>query len=107
VEDKVPPMTRPEMLRQFGCAEYFGVFSAGRYSAQEHLWFIVPATEIEFYDQNKSMVIGRAGVDGICFCYRAEDAGIWVFYPMFGEWKLISATLQELERGWLEGSISV
>jgi hypothetical protein len=95
----------PKEFSRFDCLEYFKDFQAGRYDADARLWFILPANEIRIDSELEALIVGRPGVDGIDFCFRAGHPGVWAFYPILGEWVAISPTLRDLEDRWTDGSL--
>jgi hypothetical protein len=97
----------PFQYRAFRCAEYFQRYREGRYDTDSQLWFIAPVSELLIDENRGALAIGRPGVDGIDFCYRAGLEGIWAYYPIESNWTLVATSLRELEQGWLNGSISV
>jgi hypothetical protein len=96
-----------EDFSRFDCLEYFRDFQAGRYDPVAQLWFILPAEQLQVDDEREALVVGRAGVDGIDFCYRAGHTGIWAFYPILREWVAVAPTLKNLEDQWNNGSLRV
>ncbi|MDB5430968.1 MAG: hypothetical protein JWP35_2084 [Caulobacter sp.] len=90
-----------------GYREYLRDYSAGRYDAVGHLWFIRPQGSITIEGELGALVVGDAGCDGITFCLRKGLEGVWAFYPIDSCWERIATNLRELECGWLDGSISV
>lgn len=89
------------------CDEYFEKFGAGRFDERAQLWFITPIEKSSIDRQRGAFVVGHAGVDGIEFCFRAGQRGIWAYYPQEERWTLLAQDLGDLERGWLSGAISV
>jgi len=89
------------------CAEYFKSYTDGRYDEGAQLWFIAPHAETRIDEARDAFMIGRAGADGIEFCFRKGFAGVWAYYPNENEFQLKAATLAHLERGWKDGSVWV
>ncbi|MFT3768648.1 MAG: SMI1/KNR4 family protein [Minicystis sp.] len=53
----------------------------------------------------RPVFFGWPGVDGILFAFLVrpagpEDPAVYAYYPIEGEWRLISPSLQEHMRGW-------
>ena len=90
---------------RFNCEEYFRDFQAGRYDAVAQIWFILPADQLRVDDERDALIVGRPGVDGIEFCYRAGQPGVWAFYPILSEWVAVAPTLKDLEEQWNDGSL--
>lgn len=89
------------------CSEYFRQFSAGRYDADSQHWFILPREDATIDSLRGVLVIGSPGADGIEFCFRRGLSGVWAYYPFDQEYELKATSLADLERGWLDGTISV
>ena len=89
------------------CDEYFATFSGGRFDERAQLWFIVPIEKSSIDRQRRAFVVGQAGADGIQFCFRAGQRGIWAYYPQEERWTLLADSLSDLERGWFNGMIKV
>jgi hypothetical protein len=96
-----------EDFGRFDCLEYFRDFQAGRYDPVAQLWFILPAQQLQVDSEREALVVGRPGVDGIDFCYRAGHPGIWAYYPILREWVAVSPTLKGLEDQWNKGLLRV
>ena len=90
-----------------GCLEYFRAFADGRFDEGAQHWFIYPRPEVWVDSDRRAFVVGDAGADGIEFCFRKGQEGVWAYYPIGQEWMLKAASLAELERGWQDGSICV
>lgn len=91
----------------YSCKEYFASFADGRFDGDSQLWFILPRSDTKVYLERGAFVVGSAGADGIDFCFRKGQSGVWAYYPIEDEWGLKADTLAEFERGWLNGSIVV
>jgi hypothetical protein len=89
------------------CTEYFRNYRDGRYHQESQFWFIFSLDNVSTNTETGALVIGAPGCDGIDFCFRAGFDGVWAFYPYDKEWVLLAATLADLERGWIDGSIKV
>ncbi len=88
-------------------AEYFRSFAEGRYDDFAHLGYIYPASKARLSEDGQILVIGTAGVDGLEFAYRAEIPGIWVWYPLDGEWRQVAADIKALDRDWRSRALRV
>lgn len=89
------------------CDEYFENFAGGRFDEPSQLWFILPGEKTSLDHSRRAFVIGAAGSDGIEFCFRAGERGVWAYYPQEDRWTLLAQNLTDLERGWLSGLITV
>ncbi|MCB9857429.1 MAG: hypothetical protein H6818_17240 [Phycisphaerales bacterium] len=89
------------------CNEYFKGFSTGRFDKDSQLWYILPIQKVSLDHSRGAFVVGHAGCDGIEFCFRISDPGVWAYYPIEERWELLAPSLAELERGWLSGAITV
>lgn len=102
-------MTVPATLQHYLCGDYFASEWAGRgcWDDASQLMVVVPAAEVEEYPDLSFLAVGRAGVDGILFGYRAGSPGLWAYRPIGREFEWVAASLDELVRGWLAGDIRV
>ena len=82
-------------------------YSDGRYDDLAKLWFIYPIQEASIDVSLQALFVGRAGADGIEFCFRTGRSGVWAYYPIEAEWRQVARSLAELEDGWLDGRITV
>ncbi len=98
-------MNIPCRFQSFKCDEYFNSFRSGRYDESAYIWYILKEAELEIDEHRKALIIGRPGVDGISFCYRSEQDGIWAHYPIEEEWLYLCKTLGELEKMWKKGTL--
>jgi hypothetical protein len=90
------------------CLEYFAHFSDGVYSEAAYLQVLLPETEVHVSPEvPDDLVIGHAGSDGIYFCFRAGMVGVWAYYGIDGEHKLLAHSLKFFVTGWLQSTISV
>lgn len=95
------------IVETYDCGEYLAQFSAGRYDVAGQFWFILPVSDITLNDSREALIVGRAGVDGICFCYRAGAPALWAWFPLDERWQRVSNCLADLERSWLAGELRV
>ena len=93
----------------YPCEEYFrdGWYRRGHFDERGQWWVIVPLREGREDPDAAFLAVGGAGVDGIGFGYRRGMAGVWAFYPIGREWKLMAASLAELVEGYCSGSLRV
>lgn len=90
------------------CLEYLSTLSTGVYDDASYMQVILPAKDVHIsLDQPDDLVIARAGVDGIYFCFRVGIAGVWAYYGMEGRHTKQAETLAEFVAGWLNGTIHV
>jgi hypothetical protein len=79
----------------------------GYYSEKEQLQFLWPFRDWNISVESGLLEVGSAGVDGIKWVLRANETGVYAYYPVEQEtiwkaedgWKLIS--------GWLVNTITV
>lgn len=103
-------MERANLIARFDCAEYFDDFAAGRFDEAAIYWYVLPCDAIEVLGDGpgrEALIVGRAGVDGITFCYREGQPGIWAHAPIEGEWRLMAASLTAFWSGWSSGHIVI
>ena len=101
--------THTDLILKYRCADYLESHfcEAGHWSDLEQLWLIEPFDEVEEHPEIAFLQVGRPGVDGIGFGYRAGLDGLWAYYPMSDEFEFKASTVRELVEGWLGGRISV
>lgn len=88
--------------------EYFSTFSNGVHDEASYMQVILPAQDVHISpDEPNDLVIGHAGVDGIYFCFRVGEAGVWAFYGLEKRHTLLAEKLAEFVPGWLNGTINV
>lgn len=96
----------------FGCwtpeiEEYFERFSAGIYDEGSFLQLIFPEDGLAIKRNENDLVIGTPGCDGMDFCFRRGEPGVWAYYPYEDRYLRVASNLQELVEGWRAGSIAV
>lgn len=87
------------------CNEYLALFAAGLFDEFNQIQLIVPASELEIDSEYGDLVIGRPGVDGIHFCFRAGHEGVFAYYPIDDEHVRVAASIADLVRDWTSGSL--
>ncbi len=102
-------MLVPPNLCQYPCADYFSSdwVENGCRDEVSQLMIIYPSSEIAEHWESGFLEVGRAGVDGILFGYRANLPGIWAYYPIDHDYEQKANTLAELVSGYLSGKITV
>jgi len=68
---------------------------------------IAPLADAYEDEEAGFFAVGRSGCDGIDFGYRIGHAGLWAYYPITREFKLMSSTVAELVEGWCSSKLSV
>jgi hypothetical protein len=99
----------PERFRDYPCAEYFadGWSDRGHFDEESQTLVIAPLAQAYEVPDIGFFAVGRSGCDGIDFGYRKEFPGLWAFYPIFEEWRLMAPTVAELVEGWCSGRLTV
>jgi hypothetical protein len=97
----------PPELWQPACVEYFRDFAEGIYDSAGQHYLVLRRGEVELNFERGDLVVGSAGCDGIYFCFRKGQMGVWAYYPIEDRHVLVAPTLQRLAEGWFDGSISV
>jgi hypothetical protein len=99
----------PEPFRAYHCADYFSSdeMTHGVWDDFSILWVILPAREVTERPDIDFLVIGRPGVDGIEFGYRANRDGIWAYYPIDNDFVLLAPTITAFLEGWRSKKITV
>ena len=96
-------------FERFRCSDYLeSAYAAhGHWDEGGQLWLIEPLSRVEEHADIDFLQIGRPGVDGIGFGYRAGFDGLWAYYPVLGEFELKASSVGELVERWARGTISV
>ena len=102
-------MQVPHSLRQYACEGHFasGWLREGCWDEESQTMLLVPVSDIKEHSDKAFLEVGRAGVDGFIFGYRAHLPGVWAYYPIDEEFVLKADSLAELVSGWLAGDITV
>lgn len=79
----------------------------GVWHGESHVWLIEPVERYTIIDDQSFLQVGRPGVDGIGFGYRAGMVGFWAYYPQESRFELLASSVSDFVRGWLGGAISV
>ena len=95
-------------FEKFDCKEYLNEeYREGYYDEPSYLQLILKHDDAYLDGKAAHLVIGHAGCDGIQFCYRANEKGIWAFYPYEEDYDLKASTVKELIVGYCDASISL
>lgn len=96
-------------FEQYQFADYLAsVWSAdGLWDEKCYLRLLEPLSQIEELDQKGFLQVGRPGVDGIGFGYRAGCEGFWAYYPMEDRFEILAPSITEFVTGWQAGTITV
>jgi hypothetical protein len=99
----------PDSFKAYRCADYFNSneMMGGVWDATAFLWLILPAGEVTERVDIHFLVIGRPGVDGIEFGYRAGHDGIWAYFPIGNDFRLLAPTVTAFLQGWRLNEITV
>lgn len=99
----------PERWREFGCSDYFGspLAKYGHWDEVGQYWYVWPSDRVYEKAEFPFLVIGGPGVDGIDWGYRADQPGLWAYYPIGGDFVWLAPTADALLGGWLAGIIKV
>jgi hypothetical protein len=102
-------MQVPTHLRGYACDDYFASEWAERgcWDEPAQLMLISPAHEVAERPDLSLLVVGRPGVDGILFGYRAGHPGLWAYYPIDREFVLMAPSLADLVEGWRSRKLTV
>ena len=96
------------LITQFSCVEYLNNFAqTGYFDKSSFLDLIYPLVDAKPINNNQFFEIGRADVDGIVFGYRANQQGIWAFYPISHHYKFMTASLNDFIQQWQNGILTV
>lgn len=102
-------MNVPERYARFACGDYFGSKYAkeGYWDDANQIELIVRSDATDDASVQDFLSIGRPGVDGILFGYRAGESGLWAYYPIEQEFTFLAPTIETLLEGWFNGWITV
>jgi hypothetical protein len=102
-------MEIPQHFRAYRCADYFGSdeLVGGVWDDAAQLWLIFPAAELTEQQERRFLVVGRPGVGGIEFGYRADQDGFWAYYPIDRDFSLLAPSARSFLDGWRSGQITV
>jgi len=64
----------------FNCQDYLDseYAKSGCWHSEEQIWTLVSRGDVEVLHEQRFLMVGRAGVDGILFGYRALPQNLWV-----------------------------
>ncbi len=108
----------PQRWITYRCDEYFADnwWNPEHYNP-EHLWAGIPESHMwngildytQVYEdfEHEFLAIASSGCDGIDFGYRKYFEGLWAYYPLKKDFKLMAPTIPALREGWCDGSLSV
>ena len=101
--------TVPKRWRGFGCSDYFGssLAEGGYWDEAGQYWYVWPSNRVYESADRQLLVIGGPGVDGIDWGYRADQTGLWAYYPIGQEFVWLAPTADALVQGWRAGAITV
>ncbi|MVF14841.1 hypothetical protein FT643_22145 [Ketobacter sp. MCCC 1A13808] len=101
-------MITVDTIQKFKCEEYArGEYAKGYYDKESYLQLVLPINEAYVSRENTHLVVGHAGADGIEFCYRERQPGIWAYYPIDNDYELKAINIASLVAGWRSGEINV
>jgi hypothetical protein len=95
------------LVENYDCLELISKYEEGYYDRQSFLQLVVPIAEVSIDKNHHHLVTGHAGTDGIEFCLRIHNQGVWVFYPIETRFHKVSDSISQLITGWTNGSIKV
>ena len=99
----------PAVFSGFSCQEYFASprFRRGILLEWAQLQIVYPEHELRVLDDASFLAIGSAGADGIEFGYRADQAGLWAYYPVDQVFQWVAPSISHLIEGYESGAITV
>lgn len=104
----MPPKI-PDEYTAYQCEDYFqGAWPEdGFFDEASQLWLIVPLNEIYVVEEADFLAVGRSGAGCIDFGYRKHHSGLWAFYPIGQEFKLMADSIPALVEGYCSGDLWV
>ena len=102
-------MSVPQRLRPYPCEDFLASPWAadGFYCEAAQVWVLSPADEAEAMPEIGFLAVGRPGVDGLLFGYRAGLPGLWTYYPIDNTFEPLAPSVAELVRSWQAGEVTV
>jgi hypothetical protein len=97
----------PERWRGFRCDDYFAsrLATDGHYDTESQYLYVFPRHRIHEDEEREFLVVG--GCDVCAWGYRRDRTGVWAWYPIDAEFKLLAPGIEALLAGWLAGTIRV
>jgi len=101
-------MLASKELERFYCEDYLiDTYREGHFDRLSQLQVVLSHEEAHLDGAESHLVVGLAVCDGIQFCYRANQSGLWAYFPLEDIYQLKANTIKELIQGYCDGSISV
>ena len=95
-------------LQRFSCDDYLiDKYRDGYFDSLSQLQVVLSHEDAHLDGAESHLVVGFAGCDGIQFCYRANQSGLWAYFPLEDIYELKANTIKKLIQGYCDGSISV
>jgi hypothetical protein len=82
------------LSENYECSEYLSKYEDGYYHNESYLQVVLPVAEASIDSTHNHLVIGHAGTDGIEFCYRIHEPGIWAFYPAESRFQKLAESIE-------------
>lgn len=79
----------------------------GLWDEENYVWILVPVAQYEVLDDCGFLAVGRPGVDGIAFGYRAGVAGFWAYFPLEGRFEPLAPSVAEFVNAWFAGTVAL
>jgi hypothetical protein len=97
----------PERWRGFRCDDYFAsqLATDGHYDTESQYVYVFPRGRLHEDEERAFLVVG--GCDVCAWGYRRDQAGVWAWYPIDDEFRLLAPGIEALLAGWLAGTIRV
>ncbi len=89
------------------CDEYFKTYSEGVYDVENFIQLVLSAEELIADYEKGDLIVGYPGIDGIYFCFRKNQAGIWAYMPLDDAYILLADSISEFLINWENGRIAL
>jgi hypothetical protein len=102
-------MVVPDRWLAYECSDYFSspLAQTGWFDVDGQYWYVEPVERLVEDAELHFLVIGGPGVDGIRWGYRRGERGVWAFFPIEAEFRLLAPSVADLVEGYGSGRITV
>ncbi|TCL01277.1 hypothetical protein BXY66_2589 [Shimia isoporae] len=87
--------------------EYFAKLATGLADEPGRTAFLYTQSQIRESDDAQKLYIGRAGSGGIEFVFCRGEKGVWAYYPIDDELRMLAEDVSDFIEGWRTDTIKV
>lgn len=98
-------MSTPHTQWPSEIGNYAAVYPEGLKDEYGYPYFL-PIGEFEAVNVT-DLIVGHAGFGGIEFRLRCHSPGVWAYYPIDDDYRLLGRELAEVAVGWKNGTVTV